>query len=161
MERYSAKQAGAFRLTSRSTASCAAPFRELRLHARVLRGTVMAAPNISTNFAFLAKEFPHAADGATLAERSVNGDPRAFCLHARHTLEQLVKRVCRLDKRLTTPRVQKLDGYMRMARRRGDGGTGRRGGRETRGRRDGETSVTVSPRHPVRLWGLSSDRGRV
>ncbi len=68
--------------------------------------------NISPNFAFLAQEFPHAAEGATLAERSINSDPRASCFHARHTLEQLVKRVFRLDKRLAPPRVQNLDGYM-------------------------------------------------
>lgn len=36
---------------------------------------------ISDNFAFLAHEFPHAAEGATLAERSINSDPRAFRLH--------------------------------------------------------------------------------
>ncbi|MBV8780933.1 MAG: DEAD/DEAH box helicase family protein, partial [Phycisphaerae bacterium] len=70
------------------------------------------AVNISANFAFLAQEFPHAAEGATLAERSVNGDPRGACFHARHTLEQLVKRVYRIDKRLAPPRVQNLDGYM-------------------------------------------------
>ena len=68
--------------------------------------------NISANFAFLAQEFRHAAEGATLAERSINGDPRASCFHARHTLEQLVKRIYRLDKRLTPPRVTNLDGYM-------------------------------------------------
>ena len=71
-----------------------------------------AAQNISANFAFLAQEFPHAAEGATLAERSINGDPRASCFHARHTLEQLVKRVYKLDKRLAPPRVTNLDGYM-------------------------------------------------
>ncbi len=70
------------------------------------------AVNISANFAFLAQEFPHAAEGATLAERSINGDPRASCFHARHTLEQLVKRIYRLDKRLAPPRVQNLDGYL-------------------------------------------------
>jgi type I restriction enzyme, R subunit len=72
----------------------------------------MASLNISANFAFLAQEFPHAAEGATLAERSIHGDPRASCFHARHTLEQLVKRAFRLDKRLATPRVQNLDGYL-------------------------------------------------
>src|SRR4249919_2281363 len=76
-------------------------------------GTVMTASvNISGNFAFLAQEFPHAAEGATLAELSINGDPRASCFHARHTLEQLVKRVYKVDKRLEPPRVQNLDGYM-------------------------------------------------
>jgi type I restriction enzyme R subunit len=70
------------------------------------------AVNISANFAFLAQEFPHAAEGATLAERSINSDPRASCFHARHTLEQLVKRVYKVDKRLAPPRVQNLDGYM-------------------------------------------------
>jgi type I restriction enzyme, R subunit len=75
----------------------------------------MAAINISANFAFLAQEFLHAAEGATLAERSINGDPRASCFHARHTLEQLVKRVCRIDKRLSPPPVQNLDGYMNGA----------------------------------------------
>src|SRR4051812_9471695 len=76
------------------------------------RETVMAALNISANFAFLAQEFPQAAEGATLAERSINGDPRASCFHARHTLEQLVKRVYKVDKRLKPPPVQNLDGYM-------------------------------------------------
>src|SRR6476620_851809 len=75
----------------------------------------MAAINISANFAFLSQEFPHAAEGATLAERSINGDPRASCFHARHTLEQLVKRVYRLDKRLSPPPTQNLDGYMNGA----------------------------------------------
>lgn len=70
---------------------------------------------ISANFAFLAQEFPHAAEGATLAERSIYGDPRASCFHARHTIEQLAKRVYRLDKRLATPRVQNLDGYLNDA----------------------------------------------
>ena len=72
----------------------------------------MAAVNVSANFAFLAQEFPHAAEGATLAERSIHGDPRASCFHARHTLEQLVKRVYKVDKRLKPPPVQNLDGYM-------------------------------------------------
>ena len=53
--------------------------------------------NVSPNFAFLVREFPHAAEGATLAERSINTDPRASCFHARHTLEQLVKRVYRVE----------------------------------------------------------------
>jgi type I restriction enzyme R subunit len=70
------------------------------------------ALNISANFAFLAQEFPHAAEGATLAERSINGDPRASCFHARHTLEQLVKRVYKVDRRLEPPPVQNLDGYL-------------------------------------------------
>src|SRR3954451_12208453 len=68
--------------------------------------------NISANFAFLAQEFLPTAEGATLAERSINGDPRASCFHARHTLEQLVKRAYRLDKRLAQPRVSNLDGYL-------------------------------------------------
>lgn len=53
---------------------------------------------ISANFALLAQEFLPTAESATLAERSINGDPRASCFHARHTLEQLVKRVYKLDK---------------------------------------------------------------
>ncbi len=72
----------------------------------------MAAVTISDNFAFLAQEFPHAAEGATLAERAIHGDPRASCFHARHTLEQLIKRVYKLDKRLNPPKVTNLDGYM-------------------------------------------------
>ena len=72
----------------------------------------MAAMKISDNFAFLAQEFPHAAEAATLAERSINADPRASCFHARHTLEQLVKRIYRVDKRLKPPPVQNLDGYL-------------------------------------------------
>src|SRR5690242_18981730 len=70
------------------------------------------AVNISANVAFLAQEFPQTAESATLAERAINADPRASCFHARHTLEQLVKRVYKLDKRLNPPRVTNLDGYM-------------------------------------------------
>ncbi len=71
-----------------------------------------ASVNISDNFAFLREEFPPVAQSATLAERSVYSDPRAACFHARHALEQLVKRIYRIDKRLKPPRVQNLDGYM-------------------------------------------------
>ncbi len=72
----------------------------------------MGAIKISANFAFLALEFPHVAEAATLAERSINADPRASCFHARHTLEQLVKRIYNLDRRFSSPRVTNLDGYL-------------------------------------------------
>jgi type I restriction enzyme R subunit len=67
---------------------------------------------ISTNFAFLQKEFPHAAESASFAERHVYGDPRASCFHARHALERLVARVYKVDKTLSPPRVTNLDGYL-------------------------------------------------
>jgi type I restriction enzyme R subunit len=66
----------------------------------------------SANFAFLLQEFPHVAESASLAERHVYGDPRASCFHARHALERLVKRVYRIDKKLSPPKIQNLDGYM-------------------------------------------------
>ena len=67
---------------------------------------------ISANFAFLKQEFPHAAESATHAERHVYGDPRASCFHARHALERLVKRVYKVEKALTPPKVTNLDGYI-------------------------------------------------
>ena len=67
---------------------------------------------ISANFAFLSQEFPHAAESASYAERHVYGDPRASCFHARHALERLVKRVYKVDKTLSPPKVTTLDGYM-------------------------------------------------
>lgn len=66
----------------------------------------------SANFAFLVREFPTVAESATLAERHINGDPRASCFHARHALERLVKRIYRADKALSPPPVQNLDGYL-------------------------------------------------
>ena len=68
---------------------------------------------ISTNFDFLRQEFFHVAESASYAERHVYGDPRASCFHARHALERLVKRVYRVDKVLSPPRVQNLDNYLR------------------------------------------------
>ncbi len=67
---------------------------------------------ISANFAFLQQEFPHVAESASFAELHVYGDPRASCFHARHTLERLVKRVYKVDKALSPPKVQNLDNYM-------------------------------------------------
>ena len=67
---------------------------------------------ISANFAFLKQEFPHAAESATYAERHVYGDPRASCFHARHALERLVKRVYRVEKTLSPPKVTNLDAYL-------------------------------------------------
>ena len=67
---------------------------------------------ISANFAFLQQEFPHAAESASYAERHVYGDPRASCFHARHALERLVKRVYKVDKTLSPPKVTNLDSYM-------------------------------------------------
>lgn len=66
----------------------------------------------SPNFAFLSQEFSPVAESASFAELHIKGDPRAACFHARHALERLVKRLFRLDNKLTTPRVQNLDGYM-------------------------------------------------
>ena len=67
---------------------------------------------ISANFSFLKQEFPHVAESASLAECHVYGDPRASCLHARHALERLVKRVYKVDKSLSPPKVQNLDSYI-------------------------------------------------
>ena len=67
---------------------------------------------ISANFAFLKQEFPHAAESASYAEHHVYGDPRASCFHARHALERLVKRVYRVEKTLSPPRVTNLDAYI-------------------------------------------------
>ena len=67
---------------------------------------------ISANFAFLKQEFPHAAESASYAEHHVYGDPRASCFHARHALERLVKRVYRVEKTLSPPRVTNLDAYL-------------------------------------------------
>ena len=67
---------------------------------------------ISANFAFLKQEFPHAAASASYAERHVYGDPRASCFHARHALERLVKRVYKVEKTLSPPKVTNLDAYL-------------------------------------------------
>ena len=67
---------------------------------------------ISANFAFLKQEFPHAAESASYAEHHVYGDPRASCFHARHALERLVKRVYKVEKALSPPRVTNLDAYL-------------------------------------------------
>ncbi|MCA9504779.1 MAG: DEAD/DEAH box helicase family protein [Spirochaetaceae bacterium] len=67
---------------------------------------------ISANYAFLKQEFPHAAESASYAERHVYGDPRASCFHARHALEALIKRIYRVDKTLSHPKVQHLDQYL-------------------------------------------------
>ena len=67
---------------------------------------------ISSNFAFLKQEFPHAAESASFAERHVFGDPRASCFHARHALEHLLKRVYKVEKDLKPPKVTNLDGYI-------------------------------------------------
>ena len=67
---------------------------------------------ISANFDFLRQEFLHVAESASYAERHVYGDPRASCFHARYALERLVKRVYRIDKVLSPPKVQNLDNYL-------------------------------------------------
>ena len=67
---------------------------------------------ISANFAFLKQEFPHAAESASYAERHVHGDPRASCFHARYALECLVKRVYKVEKTLSPPKVTNLDAYL-------------------------------------------------
>ena len=67
---------------------------------------------ISANFAFLKQEFPHAAESASYAERHVHGDPRASCFHARYALECLVKRIYKVEKTLSPPKVTNLDAYL-------------------------------------------------
>ena len=68
--------------------------------------------DISANFDFLRQEFFHVAESASYAERHVHGDPRASCFHARHALERLVKRVYKVDRDLTPPKVTNLDTYL-------------------------------------------------
>ena len=67
---------------------------------------------VSANFTFLKQEFPHAAESASYAEHHVYGDPRASCFHARHALERLVKRVYKVEKTLSPPKVTNLDAYL-------------------------------------------------
>ncbi|MEM7245920.1 MAG: DEAD/DEAH box helicase family protein [Acidobacteriota bacterium] len=67
---------------------------------------------ISANFAFLKQEFPPVAESASLAERHVHGDSRASCFHARHALERLVKRIYKIEKDLSPPKVPNLDNYL-------------------------------------------------
>ncbi|MCY4350263.1 MAG: hypothetical protein OXC25_10510, partial [Thiotrichales bacterium] len=67
---------------------------------------------VSANFAFLKQEFPHVAESASYAEHYVYGDPRASCFHARHALERLVKRIYKIDKALSPPKVTNLDAYL-------------------------------------------------
>ena len=67
---------------------------------------------VSANFAFLKQEFPHVAESASYAEHHVYGDPRASCFHARHALERLVKRVYKVEKTLSPPKVTNLDAYL-------------------------------------------------
>ena len=67
---------------------------------------------ISTNFGFLRQEFHYVAESASYAEKHVYGDPRASCFHARHALERLVKRVYKVDRVLSPPRIQNLDNYL-------------------------------------------------
>ena len=67
---------------------------------------------ISANFAFLKQEFLQAAESASYAEHHVYGDPRASCFHARHALERMVKRVYKVEKTLSPPKVTNLDAYL-------------------------------------------------
>ena len=67
---------------------------------------------VSANFAFLKQEFPHVAESASYAEHHVHGDPRASCFHARHALERLVKRVYKVERTLSPPKVTNLDAYL-------------------------------------------------
>ena len=67
---------------------------------------------ISANFAFLKREFPNVAESASYSEYHVYGDPRASCFHARHALERLVKRVYKIEKALSPPKVTNLDAYL-------------------------------------------------
>ena len=67
---------------------------------------------ISANFSFLKQEFLHAVESASYAEHHVYSDPRASCFHARHALERLVKRVYKVEKTLSPPKVTNLDAYL-------------------------------------------------
>lgn len=67
---------------------------------------------ISANFAFLQQEFCRVAESATFAEQHVFRDPGASCFRARYALEQLVKRIYKVEKTLSPPKVTNLDGYM-------------------------------------------------
>jgi len=66
----------------------------------------------SPNFAFLIQEFPQIAESASFAELHSINDPRAAMFHARHALERLIKRIYKIDKTLSPPRVQNLDSYI-------------------------------------------------
>ncbi len=67
---------------------------------------------ISENFKFIEQEFVHVAESASFAEHHVYGDPRASCFHSRHALENLVRRVFKIDKSLNQPKTTNLDGYL-------------------------------------------------
>ena len=66
----------------------------------------------SPNFNFLTQEFPQIAESASFAELHANDDPRAALFHARHALERLIKRIYKIDKTLSPPPKQNLDGYI-------------------------------------------------
>ncbi|MCY4310375.1 MAG: DEAD/DEAH box helicase family protein, partial [Rhodospirillaceae bacterium] len=67
---------------------------------------------VSANFAFLEQEFVRVAESASFAEHHVHGDPRASCFRARHALEQLLKRIYKVDKALDPPKTVNLDAYL-------------------------------------------------
>ena len=68
---------------------------------------------ISANFAFLKQEFLHAAESASYAEHHVPRRPAGPpASNARHALERLVKRVYKIDKTLSPPKVTNLDTYL-------------------------------------------------
>ena len=68
---------------------------------------------VSANFTPFEQRFITVAESASLAERQIYGDPRASCFHARHALERLVKRVFKIDKSLSPPKVLSLDNYLK------------------------------------------------
>ncbi len=67
---------------------------------------------MTSNFDFLEQDFFHAAESAAKAELQIRIDPRAACLQARVSLENLIKRVFKVDKTLTAPKIQQLDHYV-------------------------------------------------
>ena len=61
-----------------------------------------------SNFAFFAQDFAPIAEAAAQAERSMAGDPRAACFHARFALEAMVHWLYRHDTLLRMPYDQNL-----------------------------------------------------
>ena len=60
---------------------------------------------VSANFAFLKQSSRMQRRARSLRSTTSTGDPRASCFHARHALERLVKRVYKVERTLSPPKV--------------------------------------------------------
>jgi type I restriction enzyme, R subunit len=69
-------------------------------------------PAASSNFSFLAAEWPQLYSEALRAERAVNTDPRAACFYARRTLELAVVWLFRADASLKQPYKADLSAFL-------------------------------------------------